>query len=85
MHQLGKGDLKAKSGFPDAAGSHPLSDPERHPGRDITRLTSSTLLRTKEKYSKFVLLWLSITLTVWPTECVIYLCNRPEVRGIKTR
>ena len=23
-HQLGKGDLKAKSGFPDAAGSHPL-------------------------------------------------------------
>ena len=25
VHQLGKGDLKAKSGFPDAAGSHPLS------------------------------------------------------------
>jgi hypothetical protein len=24
-HQLGKGDLKAKSGFPDAAGSHPLA------------------------------------------------------------
>ena len=23
-HQLGKGDLKAKSGFPDAAGSHPI-------------------------------------------------------------
>ena len=24
-HQLGKGDLEAKSGFPDAAGSHPIS------------------------------------------------------------